>query len=365
MTTTSDAKVTSAPGRLGDPDRDLRSDPRSDPRMVAALAPFGLDTNGEAPPVTPQHPREEQLAFVAASEEGFEGLFAALFTGLPPLDGVTRTTEVIKGVDGNDIALYISRPTDASGPLPGVLHIHGGGMVILQGAGPAYVRIRDEIAALGTVVVGVEYRNGGGALGVHPFPAGLDDCTTALQWVHEHRADLGISSLTVAGESGGANLTLATTLRAKREGHLDLIDGVYAMVPYISGLYGRSEAERLAELPSLVENDGYFIACANTAVLAEVYDPGAANATDPLCWPYFATDEDLAGLPPHVISVCELDPLRDEGLAYHRKLLKAGVESTGRTVLGVCHAGDVIFRAAMPDVFAATIADVHRFAASR
>ncbi len=137
------------------------------------------------------------------------------------------------------------------------------------------------------------------------------------------------------------------------------------MVPYISGLYGRSAAEREAELPSLVENDGYFISCDLCAVFVEVYDPGAAHATDPLCWPYHATTDDLAGLPPHVISVCEIDPLRDEGLAYHRKLAEAGVEVTARTVAGACHAGDIMFRAAAPDMYLATVEDVHRFAAAR
>ena len=244
-----------------------------------------------------------------------------------------------------------------------MLHIHGGGMVILHAGGPAYVRIRDELAATGLVVVGVEYRNAGGALGPHPFPAGLDDCAAALRWVHEHRADLGISTLTVAGESGGANLSLATTIRAKREGTLDMIDGVYAMVPYISGIYGRSEAERAAELPSLVENDGYFIACDMTAVMVTVYDPTGEHATDPLAWPYHATVDDLAGLPPHVISVNEVDPLRDEGLAYYDKLVEAGVAATTRTVPGACHGADLMFRAAAPDMYLATINDVHRFAA--
>ena len=55
--------------------------------------------------------------------------------------------------------------------------------------------------------------------------------------------------------------------------------------------------------------------------LAKIYDPSGANATNPLAWPYHATVEDLEGLPPHVVSVNELDPLRDEGLAYFRKLL--------------------------------------------
>src|SRR3954447_8114433 len=359
MTTTSQP-VVALPGRLGNPAGDLRSDPRADPRMGAARAPFGLDTAGEAPPVDAASPRAAQLEFLAAAETGFEGLFAALGEGLPPVEGVTRSTETITAAGGHEITLFISRPTTATGPLPGILHIHGGGMVILQAAGPAYTRLRDELAATGLVVVGVEYRNGGGALGTHPFPSGLDDCTTALQWMHEHRADLGISSIVLAGESGGANLALATTLKAKRDGHLDLVAGTYAMVPYISGRY--TVAAKPAELPSLVENDDYFISCASMEVMAEVYDPGATHADDPLAWPYHATDDDLAGLPPHVVSVCELDPLRDEGLAYYRRLLGAGVDATGRMVLGLVHAGNVIFGAAMPNVYAATVRDVHRFA---
>ncbi|MCO1654038.1 alpha/beta hydrolase fold domain-containing protein [Pseudonocardia humida] len=349
------------PGRLGDPHLELRTDPRSDPRMVAALAPFGLDGAGEPPPVDRTSPREAQLAFLAEAEAGFEAVFAALMQDLPPVEGVERSTETVTGPDGDPITLFISRPAGADGPLPGVLHIHGGGMVILSAAGPAYARVRDEIAATGAVVVGAEYRNGAGALGAHPFPAGLDDCTAALRWVHEHRARLGISTLTLAGESGGANLALATTLRAKRDGHVHTIDGVYAMVPYISGLYGGTGAERERALPSLVENDGYFISCALLDVMNAVYDPGGRHATDPLAWPYHASVDEVTGLPPHVISVCEVDPLRDEGIAYHRTLQRAGVPAALRVVPGTCHAGDVIFRAAMPEVFAATMADIHGF----
>jgi acetyl esterase/lipase len=219
---------------------------------------------------------------------------------------------------------------------------------------------RDELAAAGLVVVGVEFRNGGGKHGPHPFPAGLDDCAAALRWVVEHRERLGISTLIVSGESGGGNLTLATTLRAKRDGLIDQIDGVYALCPYISGAW----AAPPAELTSLFENDGYFLDVAMMGALARVYDPSRDHATDPLAWPLHAGPEDLAGLPPHVISVNQLDPLRDEGLAYARKLLDAGVSVVSRTVNGTCHAGDMIFAAAMPDVFQATIRDIKGFADS-
>ena len=214
------------PGRLGDPERTLGTDPRADPRLVATLVALGLDGHTEPPPVSARSPRAEQLEFAAAAEAGFEMLFGALYEGLAPLEGVETETRTIAGVDGNEISLYVHRPATADGPLPGVFHIHGGGMVILEAAGAAYCRWRDELAATGMVVVGVEYRNGAGKHGVHPFPAGLDDCVTALRWVLDHRDELGLSAVVVSGESGGGNLALGTALRAKREGWIDRVAGV-------------------------------------------------------------------------------------------------------------------------------------------
>jgi acetyl esterase len=118
---------------------DLGSDPRSDPRMIAALAPLGPDKATPPPPVGCASPREEQLAYVAASETNFETVFATWVADLPAIDGVGHSTETITGFDGNDIALYISRPLDRTGALPGVLHIHGGAMVSLAAAGPGFV----------------------------------------------------------------------------------------------------------------------------------------------------------------------------------------------------------------------------------
>ena len=77
-----------------------------------------------------------------------------------------------------------------------------------------------------------------------------------------------------------------------------------------------------------------------------------------------ATDAQLSGLPPHAISVNELDPLRDEGLQYYRRLLRAGVPVVGRVVAGTCHGGDLLFGGAMPDVFGASIRDISGFAYS-
>lgn len=346
------------PGRLGNPELTLRDDPRADPRMIKAMDALGLLDDAPPLPVSANSSIDELLAFCAMAEEGYEALNNTVTSTWPPISGVTRETQVIKGVDGNEITLYIHRPEQTTGTLPGVLHIHGGGMVLMSAAGSMYDRWRSELAATGLVVVGVEFRNGAGKLGPHPFPAGLNDCSSALYWMAEHKAVLDISGIVISGESGGGNLSLATCLKANRDGQLQAIAGVYAQCPNVSNRY----LDKDPLLPSLFENDDLGLSCTMMAALFKLYDPTGENATNPLAWPLHAEISALKDLPPHFISVCQLDPLRDEGLAYNRKLVEAGVSSSSRTINGVTHAGDMSYRAAMPEVYLASIRDIKSFA---
>jgi len=344
------------PGRLGDPSRALRSDPRTDPRYLTVLASVGLDVAASPLPVARRDPLDAQLEVAAATEQGFASLFDVLLAGLPAQAGVESHIETVTGVDGNAIMLYIDRPAGVAGPMPGLLHLHGGGMAIL-GAHTAAIW-RGHLAAQGCVVVGVEFRNSAGALGPHPFPASLNDCASALGWMHTRRDDLGVSSIVVTGESGGGNLSLATALKAKRDGYLDRIAGVYAQVPFIYGGYDNPDPA----LPSLIENEGYFIDGSVMTLMASLYDPTGEHTTDPLAWPYYATTADLEGLPPHVVTTDELDPLRDEGLAYLRALQRAGVDATGLTYNGIGHGGELIAAAGIPELFSRAYRDVAGFA---
>src|SRR6201987_561949 len=345
--------------QLDFPPRDLRDDPRADPRMVAALAPFGLDRQPPPLPVSPASPREALLDYATQVEANFGGLFDALLAGLAPVEGVSRQTVTVAGHGDNDLSLRIHRPAGRPGDatLPSVVQFHGGGGVILSTLDSCYERWRHELAAQGAVVIGVEFRNAAGKLGNHPFPAGLEDCAAATVWALEHRAELGVDTVVVSGESGGGNLALAVALKAAREQWRHRPDGVYAIAPMIASPWNKPAA-----LPSQQENDGYLISCALLAVMGALYDPLAAHAADALCWPYHGTDAELVGLPPHVISANELDPLRDEGQSYERRLVRNGVSSVGRVVMGTVHTADVFFRAAMPDVYAATIRDICGFA---
>lgn len=348
------------PGRLGNPDSTLRADERVDPRLVNALAPYELDVHPEKAPVDGNSSAADCIAWSAEAEANYAGLFETIFVDLSTISNVESSEETITGIDGNEIKIYTHRPTNVQGKIPCLVHTHGGGMVILKAEDPNYERWRQELASRGLLVLGVEFRNGGGALGNHPFPAGLNDCASATRWAFKNRDELGVSSIIVSGESGGGNLCLATALKANRESWINEISGIYAQCPYISGVY----ADPPPNLPSLEENDDYFISNSMMAALVKVYDPLGENSLNPLAWPYHALEEDLAGLPPHVISVNELDPLRDEGLAYFRKLLSAGVPARGRTVLGNCHAGDCLFPKDLPDVYSSTINDIYGFCQS-
>jgi acetyl esterase/lipase len=230
-------------------------------------------------------------------------------------------------------------------------------MAMLQAADPVYAYFRDSLAVLGMVVIGIEFRNSGGKLGNHPFPAGLNDCLSGLQWTFANKAKLGISHIVLSGESGGGNLALATCLKAKSIDQLGTVDGVYVMCPMIFN----ANKSKSAEFPSQVENDGYFINYPTIQLCASLYDPDNTEADNPLCWPIAANKVDLAGLPPHMISVNEMDLFRDEGLTYYRNLLAAGVKASSRTVNGTCHSADVILPNAAPDIFAATLWDIYGF----
>ena len=211
------------------------------------------------------------------------------------------------------------------------------------------------IAAQGVAVAMVDFRNAvraSTAPEVAPYPAGLNDCVSGLKWVHANAEKLGIdtSRVIVAGESGGGNLTLATGMKLLKEGDIGLIQGLYALCPYIAGEWP------LPQNPSSIENEGILISVHHNRG-AMGYGIEAFRARDPLAWPSFAKAEDVKGLPPVVISVNECDPLRDEGINFYRFLMQNGVHARCRQVMGTVH-GTEIFISCCPDISRDTARDI-------
>ena len=343
------------PGRLGNKDLTVNEDERINQDLLQAMVNIGLDGIPPAPTVTYESTVEEIQEFNNGLEPIYTGVFEGIFSNIELPDGLVNETKTIKGDDGNEIKLYITKPENTSGNMPGILHLHGGGMEIMKADDANYIYWRHKLASTGLVVVGVEFRNTAGVLGNHPFPAGLNDCISALKWVYDNKKELGISKIIVSGESGGGNLSIATSLKAKKDGIVNYIDGVYAQCPYISNLYGKGNKE----LKSLTENDTYFLRGDMLGLMASLYD--GVDSKNPIAWPYHADNSMLEDLPPHAITVNELDPLRDEGLAYSEKLKKAGVSVSAKIIMGTVHAAENIFPLEIPGIHNQAIEDIKNF----
>ena len=125
------------------------------------------------------------------------------------------------------------------------------------------------------------------------------------------------------------------------------------MCPYIAGSWPQDR------FPSSIENNGIFLDLHNNRG-AMAYGIEAFEARDPLAWPSFATEDDVAGLVPTVISVNECDPLRDEGIEFYRLLLRAGVPARCRQVMGTIH-GTEVLAISCPDISRETAASIAHF----
>ncbi len=336
----------------------LADDPRIDPRIKAVMGMM---------PSAPQADiasRDELLAEVntpaaLAAREAMVGFMEmADNEDVAPSAGLdVSTREFSSAPDGNTIKVQFIRP-QGEGAIPCVYYIHGGGMQAMSCFDGIYRAWGRIIAAQGVAVAMVDFRNcltPSSAPEVEPFPAGLNDCVSGLEWLHQNATELGIdpAHIIVAGESGGGNLTLATGLKLKQDGDLGLIRGLFALCPYIAGIWPQDR------LPSSTENDGILLHLHNNRG-AMAYGIEALEKRNPLAWPGFATEDDVEGLVPTVISVNECDPLRDEGIEFYRLLLRAGVSARCRQVMGTIH-GTEIFAIACPDVSRETAGSIAQF----
>ncbi|MDG0991221.1 MAG: alpha/beta hydrolase fold domain-containing protein [Luminiphilus sp.] len=337
---------------------DPMQDDRLDMRNRGLLAGFEEPMLSQTADVTT---REEALAAAntpeaLAAEEVMSELLGMLDNeDVMPSKGLRITTEsLVSHPDGNTINLQIIRP-DTDEILPCVYYIHGGGMAILSALDPNYRAWGKTIAHQNLCVVMVDFRNSlrpSSVPEVAPYPAGLNDCVCGYKWVTQQQDALGIhgDKIMIAGESGGGNLAIATTMRLIAEDVSVRPVGLYALCPYILGAWP-SEAS-----PSSIENEGVLISVANNHPTM-AYGIEAFEAEDPMAWPGFAAEADVADFPPTMISVNECDPLRDEGIAFYRLLQRAGVLSQCRQAMGTVHANE-IFGAFMPDISRMTARDM-------
>jgi acetyl esterase len=222
-----------------------------------------------------------------------------------PVGIVTREHWIPVPQSGQSVRLREFRLADASGPLPALVYMHGGGW--MQGSPETHWDIAAGIAArCRQAVFSVDY-----ALAPErPFPQAVNDCSAVVRWVFAQAQALAVNpnAIAVGGDSAGANLAASQT--QIHRGSAQKLRAQLLIYPAVDFALNR---------PSHVENaDGPLLRVAAMPATNAMYCPNPADLQNPLAAPLLAAT--LQGLPPAYVAVAQCDPLRDEGIAYAERL---------------------------------------------
>ncbi len=192
----------------------------------------------------------------------------------------------------------------------GLVYYHGGGWVI--GDLDGYDVVCREIATkAGLIVVSVDYR----LAPEHKFPAAVDDCIAATDWVARNAAKLGIDAdkLFVGGDSAGGNLAAVTSMHA-RDNNGPRIKGQVLVYPVTDlAMTTASYAD---------PETGVLLTHSLMRWFRDHYLTDHKQIDDWRASPLRMSN--LKGLPPAYVLTCGADPLHDEGEEFARRLKHAG-----------------------------------------
>lgn len=299
--------------------------------LTAAAALLAAAPGSAADPVLEPAAR----AFAQAAAEGrplyelpyadARNVLATVQADTVPASGPTTTEDLVWKIGPTGaVRIRIVRPAGVEGPLPAVLYYHGGGWVMGDRNTHDHL-IRELAVQTRAAVVFVEYDN---APEVR-YPVNNEQAYAALEHVAANGAALGIdgSRLAVAGDSAGGNMAIAVTLMAK-ERHGPGIVHQLLFYPVTDDVSDNASYRAFG--------NGPFLTRAAMDYFLEANYP-ADRRQDILAFPLRASVSQLTGLPSATVIVAENDLLRDEGEAYGRKLIAAGVPVTSTRYNGTIH----------------------------
>ncbi|KAL3935910.1 MAG: hypothetical protein SGARI_002774 [Bacillariaceae sp.] len=201
--------------------------------------------------------------------------------------------------------------------------VHGGGRIMGHPKMDVAKLTSRLVQCTGLPVLSVDYRTAP----QHVFPAALDDCIEAYEWLCQQD---NVDRIIVAGESAGAGLVAELCQRLydesnEKESSLPLPVAQVLCYPML-------DDQKTQRKHLLWNNKGNRIGW--EAYLGADLSPGDEKL------PKFAAAarrKDLSGLPPAWILACSLDLFYDEDMEYAKRLQDAGVETEVMELQGGFH----------------------------
>ncbi|MER6951909.1 alpha/beta hydrolase [Nonomuraea sp. NPDC000554] len=265
-----------------------------------------------------------------------ERAFHAKLPHYTPEHPVNIDDREIPGPEGAPpVKVRVYLPSAAQRPMPALLYLHGGGFVTSDLAvfDARCMEIADRI---GAVVVSVDYR----LAPETPFPGALEDTYASLTWLHSVAGQLGVDGerIAIGGDSAGGNLTAAVCLLTRDRGG-PKVCFQFLDVPVLDDRMTTKSMREFVDAPGWNGR--------NNAAMWRYYLKDGPTPGGPDVSPYAAPmrADDLTGLPPALVVVCEFDPLRDEGIEYAQRLTHAGVATELVLYPGTFHGASVIAHA--------------------
>jgi acetyl esterase/lipase len=303
-----------------------------DPEFAEAIAPMAAAMSAAPPPV---------VGDIETRRAVWEPIIGAAGVAQPMPSEVTTTDHLADARDGTQIKMRWYAK-DGAQPGSAVLFFHGGGYIfghvdLFDGPVSRYV------SASGVPMLSVEYRRAP----EHPFPMPLEDAYTALRWLYDHAAALGVdpARIGVMGDSAGGGMAAGLAILARERGGPRIARQILIMPmlddrtttpdPQIAPFALWSYDDSLTAWPALLGD--------------------AAGGPDVPATAAPARLDDATNLPPAYIEVGQIDVFRDEDLTYAITLSRAGVPVEFHLHPGVPHEFDSI--AFNADVARRAIAD--------
>jgi acetyl esterase len=224
-----------------------------------------------------------------------------------------------------DARVRLIKPQGATGMLPVIVYMHGGGWIL--GNAATHDRLVRELAVGARAALAfVDYPNSPEAR----YPVAIEQGYATAQWITRDGASKGLdaSRMAVAGESVGGDMSAALALMAKERGDVTFVQ-VSMYYPVTDAAMNTASYEQFAT--------GYYLTRKAMEWFWDAYTTHPAQRAEITASPNQASIEQLTGLPPTYLCVDEADPLRDEGEAYAAKLRSAGVPVTTVRYDGTIH----------------------------